>query len=188
MDGHKLNQETTRTLIKTMTVISTQSIFARISRWPVQAAGYLSAGKLLHAITVVEVLTIIIIAIVMGKHPLAFPTLIALSQIPLFTQLDARSRFQEYKQVRDQLARYGPDRRIFKSVASSRCQRDAALAAAKQLGYGQHCRFYYCTAGYRWFHLFPDFVTGHPRFLISAAFWRTTFFMPTYQARTRLSF
>jgi hypothetical protein len=171
-----------------MTDISAETIVARICSWPIHAAGYLSAGKLLHAITAAEVLTILAIAGVMGQHPLAFPSLIALGLIPLFTQLDARSRFQEYKRIRDQLARYGPDRRIFKSVAGSRCQRDAALAAARQLGYAKHCRFYYCTAGYRWFHLFPDFVTGHPRFFISAAFWRTTFFMPTYQARTGLLF
>jgi hypothetical protein len=169
-----------------MTDISAETIFARICSWPIHATDYLSAGKLLHAITVAEVLTILSIVSMIGKHPLAYPTLITLSLFPLFTQLDARSRFQEYKQVRDQLARYGPDRRIFMTVASSRCQRDAALAAAGQLGYAQHCRFHYCAAGYRWFHLFPNFVKDHPRFLISAAFWRTTFFMPTYQVRTRL--
>jgi hypothetical protein len=78
--------------------------------------------------------------------------------------------------------------RIFKSVAGSRCQRDAALAAARQLGYAKHCKFYFCAAGYRWYHLLPDFVKRHPRILISAAFWRTTFFMPTFQASTRLFF
>jgi hypothetical protein len=167
-----------------MTVISAEIICARICSWSVSVAGYLSAGKLLHAITVAEVLTILSIATMIGQHALAYPILTALSLFPLFTQLDARSRFQEYKQVWDQLARYGPDRRIFKSVASSRCQRDAALAAARQLGYAKDCRSYFCAAGYRWYHLLPDFATGHPRFLISAAFWRKTFFMPTYQART----
>ena len=175
----------TRTQIKSMTVIPAKIIFARICPLPVGLTAYLSAGMLLHAITVAEVLTILTIASVMGKHPLAYPILIALCLFPLFTQLDARSRFQEYKQIRDQLARYGPDRRIFKSLARSRCQRDAAIAAARQLGYAKHCHFFYWAAGYRWFHLLPDFVTGHPRFFISAAFWRKTFFMPTYQARTQ---
>ena len=171
-----------------MPVISAEIIFARICSWPAHIAGYLSAGKLLHAITVAEMVTILTIAALIGQHPLAYPTLIALSLFPLFTQLDARSRFQEYKRVKDQLTRYGPDRRIFKSVAGSRCQRDAAHAAARQLGYAKHCRFYYRAAGYRWYHVLPDFVKRHPRFLISAAFWRTTFFMPTYPDKMRLSF
>jgi hypothetical protein len=171
-----------------MIVLSAETVFIRIDSRLVHAAGYLSAGKLLHAITVVELATIIILATLIGKHPLWNPALIALSLFSLFTQLDARSRFQEYKRVKDQLTRYGPDRRIFKSVAGSRCQRDAALAAARQLGYAKHCRFYYCGAGYRWYHLLPDFVKGHPRLLISVAFWRTTFFMPTYQARMSLFF
>jgi hypothetical protein len=101
----------------------------------------------------------------------------------LFTQLDARSRFQEYKKVRDQLVRYGPDRRIFRSVAQSRCQRDAALAAARRLGHGAVCRAFFTAAGYRWYHLLPDFVYHRPRYLLSPAFYRATFFMPTYHGR-----
>ncbi|MBR9985834.1 MAG: hypothetical protein KFF68_07990 [Desulfosarcina sp.] len=169
-----------------MTVLSAETVFTRTRSWLVHTAGYLSAGKLLHAITVTELFAIIIIANSIGEHSLAYPVLISLSFFPLFTQLDARSRFQEYKRVKDQLARYGPDRRIFKSVAGSRCQRDATLAAAGQLGYASHCRACFSTTGYRWYHLLPDFVKVRPRFLISAAFWRTTFFMPTYPPGKRL--
>lgn len=169
-----------------MTVLSAETVFTRACSWLVHSAEYLSAGKLLHAITVTELFTIITIATSIGQHSLAYPILILLSLFPLFTQLDARSRFQEYKRVKDQLARYGPDRRIFKSVAGSRCQRDATLAAARQLGYASHCRTCFSTAGYRWYHLLPEVVKGHPRFLISAAFWRTTFFMPTYPPGKRL--
>lgn len=168
-----------------MIVLPLPTVFAKTGAWLVHSAGYLSAGKLLHAITVAEVLMILVIAAHMGHHPMMLPILITLSLVALFTQLDARSRFQEYKRVKDQLTRYGPDRRIFKSVAGSRCQRDAALAAARQLGYAEHGRFYYCTAGYRWYHLLPDVVQENPRFLISVAFWRTTFFTPTYQNQTR---
>ena len=46
------------TRIGTMTVLSAETIVARTSSWPVHAAGYLSAGKLLHAITVTELFTI----------------------------------------------------------------------------------------------------------------------------------
>ena len=169
-----------------MTVLSAETVFTKARAWLLHSAEYLSAGKLLHAITVAELFAIIIIATSIGQHSLAYPVLISLSLFPLFTQLDARSRFQEYKRVKDQLTRYGPDRRIFKSVAGSRCQRDATLAAARQLGYASHCRTCFSTAGYRWYHLLPEVVKGHPRFLISAAFWRTTFFMPTYPSGKRL--
>jgi len=169
-----------------MTVLSAENPFTRICSWLFPITGYLSAGKLLHVVTVTELFTITTIAILIGEHPLANPALISLSLFPLFTQLDARSRFQEYKRVRDQLARYGPDRRIFKSVAGSRCQRDATMAAARQLGYASRCRACFSAAGYRWYHLLPDVVKGHPRFLVSAVFWRTTFFMPTYQTRAPL--
>ncbi len=168
-----------------MTVLSAETAVSRASSWLVHTAGYLSAGKLLHAITVIELITITALAIFIGDHPLAPPALVSLGLFPLFTQLDARSRFQECKRVRNQLACHGPDRRIFKSVAGSRCQRDAALAAARQLGYASHCMACFSTAGYRWYHLLPDVVKGHPRFLISTAFWRRTFFMPTYPSRKR---
>jgi hypothetical protein len=165
-----------------MTVPLAAPVFAKVCAWLVHSAEYLSAGILLHAITVTELFTIAAIAACIGDHPLAYPALVSLGLFPLFTQLDARSRFQEYKRVRDQLARHGPDRRIFRSVAGSRCQRDAALAAARQVGYASHCRDCFSAAGYRWYHLLPDFARGRqPRFLFSAAFWRTTFFMPTYQ-------
>jgi hypothetical protein len=150
-------------------------------------AGYLSACKLLHAITVIELSGILAIHALMGASLHAHPALMMLGLFPFFTQLDARSRFQEFKQARDQLIRYGPDRRIFKSLAGSRCQRDAVLAASKQLGHERDCREYFLAAGYRWYHLLPDFVKDHPDFLIYAAFWRTTFFAPTYRTRMRVS-
>ncbi len=152
----------------------------------VRTARYLSAGRLLHAITLGEIITICAMAICLGPYPLGYPALMMLGLFPLFTQLDARSRFQEYKHVRDQLIRFGPDNRIFKTVSRSRCQRDAALAAAGELGYARTCRGYFYAAGYRWHHLLPGFLKSHPRLLVSAVFWRMTFFAPTYQARTGL--
>lgn len=144
--------------------------------------GYLSAGVLLHAITAVELTAILIVAGV-DDHALKLPTLVVLGLMVLFTQLDARSRFQEFKRVRDQLIRYGPDRRIFRSIAASRCQRDAGLAAARQLGHAAACRRFYLERGYRWYHLLPDVVSRHPGYLLSPGFYRTTFFLPTYTSR-----
>jgi hypothetical protein len=103
--------------------------------------------------------------------------------LTLFTQLDARSRYQEYKKMRDQLILYGPNKRIFKSVFGSRCRRDAALAAAKQVGLARDCSGCFASAGYRWYHLIPDFLKNNPKILLSEGFWRTTFFLPTYKTR-----
>jgi hypothetical protein len=148
---------------------------------------YLSAGVLLHAITAVEVSAILAMTAWVDATPSTWLVLTALGLFPIFTQLDARSRFQEYKKVRDQLIRYGPDRRIFKAMAASRCQRDAAMAAARQLGYADHCSGFFTAAGSRWHHLTPDFVTRRPAFFIRPAFWRETFFVATYHARYPMS-
>lgn len=147
-------------------------------------ACYLSAGMLLHVITALEMLLIFVAAApTIDSHAIPFPALHFLLIFPLFAQLDARSRYQEYKKVRDQLILHGPDHRIFKSLCLSRCQRDAALAAARQLDYAAACSGYFSIAGYRWYHFLPDFVKHHPEFLLTATFWRTTFFAPTYEAR-----
>ena len=143
-------------------------------------SGYFLAGVLLHAVTAIELILLLAVAGI-APHPVRETALALLGVAALFTQLDARSRFQEYKRVRDQLIRYGPDRRIFRSIAASRCRRDAGLAAAKQLGHETACRRFFLAMGYRWYHLLPDFVFRHPRYLLSPAFLRTTFFLPRLQ-------
>ena len=82
---------------------------------------YLSAGILLHAITSVEIVIILLIGTMPETHPLKLAALSILTLCVLFTQLDARSRFQEFKKARDQLFRYGPDRRIFAVIAGITC-------------------------------------------------------------------
>lgn len=106
--------------------------------------------------------------------------MIYLFSFPIFGQLDARSRFQNYKQIKDQIFIYGYDERIFKPVLKSRCQRDAAWLSAKELGYAKQCKSYFKSMGYRWYHLFPDFVFSKPEFLFTNYFWKTTFFTPRY--------
>lgn len=144
---------------------------------------YLSAGVLLHIITAMELLAIFLTITIVTSHPVKYLAITMTSLLTIFTQLDARSRFQEFKKVRDQLIQYGPNKRIFKSVSSSRCQRNAALAAAGQTGFAKHCENHYTSAGYRWYHLLPDFMKNHPEYIISADFWRITFFTPAYHPR-----
>jgi len=144
--------------------------------------GYLSAAVLLHVVTAVELLLFLAMTGI-EHHPVKDPAIVLLGVAILFTQLDARSRFQEYKRLRDQLIRYGADRRIFLSIAGSRCQRDAGLAAARQVGHETACRRIFLAMGYRWYHLLPDFAWHHPGYLLSPAFLRKTFFLPAYASR-----
>ena len=153
---------------------------------------YLRVGYFLHFMTLAELALICIaysyLSISFGDLTAAgiFFKLILMSflvVLPLFSQLDARSRYQNYKQIKDQLFFYGFDRRIFKPMLQSRCQRDAAMAAAEELEYGNRCRHYFRICGYRWYHLVPDFIFRAPYFLLTRAFWRRTFFMPTYRPR-----
>ncbi len=153
---------------------------------------YLRAGYFLHMITLAGLLLLFMasshfsVSFTDGLNAgivFKWVLLLFLAVLPLFSQLDARSRYQNYKQIKDQLFLYGFDRRIFKPVLKSRCQRDAALAAAEELGYGKSCRAYFRTGGYRWYHLAPDFLFQTPYLLLTRTFWRTTFFMPTYRPK-----
>jgi hypothetical protein len=153
---------------------------------------YLKAGCFLHFMTLAE---LALFCIAYSYFSISFVDLTAagiffklilmsfLAVLPLFSQLDARSRYQNYKQLKDQLFFYGFDKRIFKPILPSRCQRDAAMAAAGELGYGKRCRHYFRTCGYGWYHLAPDFIFRAPYLLLTRAFWRRTFFMPTYRPR-----
>ncbi len=164
--------------------------FKAINFYPFSS--YLKAGCFLHLMTLAEIVLLCMlfsyfsISTEEAVDGWCLSELFLLSfftALPLLSQLDARSRYQNYKQLKDQLFLYGFDRRIFKPVLQSRCQRDAALAAAEELGYGERCRVYFKNCGYKWYHLVPDFVFRSPHFLLTRAFWKRTFFMPTYRPR-----
>lgn len=165
-------------------------------RMPGTLRSYLVAGKLLHLITLIELIAIIILVpLIAGLETggnilwwgVKYYAIGFLVSLPLFSQLDARSRFQNYKQIKDQIFLYGYDQRIFKPVLKSRCQRDAAWLSAEELGYGDQCKAYFHSHGYRWYHIFPDFVFSKPQFLLTTYFWRTTFFSPRYTPKVDYS-
>jgi len=105
------------------------------------------------------------------------------ASLPLMSQLDVRSRFQNYKQIKNQIFIYGFDTRILKPVLKSRCQRYAAVISASELGLKQECDKHFVDHVYRWYHIIPDFIFSHPHFLLSKYFWITTFFVPKYKPR-----
>lgn len=153
---------------------------------------YIQACFLLHIITLLELALIAILIPSLLPIPSGSTILSILCRIyfigfllslPVFSQLDARSRFQNYKQIKDQLFQYGFDIRIFKPIIKSRCQRDAALFACADLGLKNKGVSYFRSFGYRWYHIIPDYIYQKPQFLLTKYFWRTTFFTPIYSPK-----
>ena len=153
---------------------------------------YLLTGYLLHLITLVSIYftnhfyNLVFIHLGTGNHHGLFIDLLLLiwiSSIPVFAQLDARSRYQNYKLLRDLLYRYGFRYKFVKALRHSKCQRDAAFVAAKVLGQSQLLKNYYRRCGYRWYHLLPDFILKNPFYLLTWNFWKTTFFARTYDPK-----
>ncbi len=172
-----------------MTTFGYLSAGAITKMYRFQVVNYLRAGKLLHLITILEILVIVILLpLLLQKDPgpgmagmaLQYYAVCFLLSLPVLSQLDARSRFQNFKKIKDAFYLRGFDPRILKPVLKSSCQRQAALLASTKTGYGVQCRQYFKSKGYRWYHLFPDFVFLHPGFVFTKAFWRTTFFAPYY--------
>jgi hypothetical protein len=153
---------------------------------------YVKAGYLLHLITLMEILAFCFLYHFLNvsswfdsSNALVLKA-IALSPsmgMPLFAQLDARSRYQNYKLVKERLYLYGFQPRILKPFRKSRCQRDAAIAAATELGLFLQCKNYFKSYGYRWYHLFPDMIFKKPGTLLTRNFWLTTFFTKTYHPK-----
>lgn len=95
--------------------------------------------------------------------------------VALFACADGIARNREYARIKSMLARYGFKRRLIKPLARSRCQRDAALLAARETGHLSQTADYFRELGYRWYHIMPDSVVRNPLAFISPAFLKTSF-------------
>lgn len=93
----------------------------------------------------------------------------------VLAEADARGRYHEYRRVKDLLARFGGQARLFRPLAASRCQRDAARLAAAETGCLTELSAFFRARGYRWYHLLPDYVAADPLRLLERSFWRATF-------------
>jgi hypothetical protein len=96
---------------------------------------------------------------------------------------DGWSRFQNYKRAKDQFFIHGFNRRICDTYIVSKCQRIAALVAAKELGIEDNVVKYYEEKGVKWYHFIPYFMIKEPLFLFKKKFWNRTFLEPRYQSR-----
>lgn len=101
----------------------------------------------------------------------------------IFSQLDAYSRYQNFKQIRDQFYLHGFQPRLANTLQKSKCQRLAALKAAEDTGVAEDVAQHYYHNGYRWYHVLPDFVLKNPLFFFHPYFWRSTFFVRRYRTR-----
>ena len=101
----------------------------------------------------------------------------------IFSLLDARSRYQNYKMAKDRLFKYGFDVRLLKPFVYSRCQRDAIAAALKDLELQEEWTALKHQMGFRWYHLLPDMVVKNPRLLFTRDYWSKTLFVRTYKSK-----
>ena len=101
----------------------------------------------------------------------------------LFSQFDARSRYQNYKLAKDRLFKYGFDSRLLKPFMYSRCQRDAIATAAKDLKFQKEWKQLNIELGFRWYHILPLIVKRNPLMLLSKDYWSKTLFVSTYHSK-----
>lgn len=156
---------------------------------------YIRTGYLLHLVTLAELIILSQLYSWLnidqwlheGPFLIKIVWLLPFLSFPIFPQLDALSRYQNYKMIRDHFYTYGFQPRIVKPFIKSRCQRDAVIAAAEELGLDAACKKHFYEMGYRWNHLLPDFVFTKPTYLSKKIFWTTTFFARRYTAKTTLN-
>ncbi len=99
------------------------------------------------------------------------------------TQLDACSRYQNYKMVKDLFHVYGFRSMLAKPYSRSKCQRDSILEAATQLGLRSSAKLYFRNSGYRWYHIIPSVLLENPMLLFTRGYWITTLFVPKYTSK-----
>lgn len=145
---------------------------------------YLRVAPLPHLVLAVCVFTAaVLIYCALGhyreENPLGFLIFsgVAVSWLTgaFFSVADIVSRYREYQRIRHILAERGYSEKIFVAVASSRCQRDAAMWAARQTGHCRRVRELYRALGYRWYHLFPDVLMKNPLLIFTPGFLRKAF-------------
>lgn len=95
--------------------------------------------------------------------------------LALLCLADGYCRHREYRRLKGIMARWGFHPRLLGPVATSRCQRDAALAAARELGHLAQAKVHFRSLGYRWYHLLPDGSVDNPLRFFDPAFLRVTF-------------
>jgi len=97
--------------------------------------------------------------------------------------MDGWSRYQNYKRAKDQFFQYGFRKRIAANYIISKCQREAAIVAASELGLEDQVATYYSNCGVKWYHYIPYFMIKDPLFLLKKTFWSRTFLEGNYTSK-----
>lgn len=97
--------------------------------------------------------------------------------------MDGWSRFQNYKRAKDLFFVHGFSTKVADNYLGSKCQRNAAIVAAEELGYKKEIITYFRSKGIKWFHYFPYFMIHDPLFLFKNYFWERTFLEKPYNAK-----
>ncbi len=131
--------------------------------------------------TVLAILSITQAIIACGPHPVHgwvwMGAALTSFGIAVFAEADAASRLREYQRLLRLLRDHGWQERFVRPIAASRCQRDAAAAAAATAGCRREINALFRRMGYRWYHLLPDAVFHNPRYLATGRFLRCAFFV-----------
>ncbi|WP_224489272.1 hypothetical protein [Robertkochia flava] len=93
---------------------------------------------------------------------------------------DGWSRYQNYKRAKDLFYEHGYRDRIARLYIESKCQRNAALVAAEELGVRMEVEEYYRKRGVKWHHFIPYFMVRDPLFFFRKQFWNRTFLEKSY--------
>lgn len=97
--------------------------------------------------------------------------------------MDGWSRFQNYKRAKDLFFIHGFNSRIPEMYLGSKCQRNAAIVAAEELGYKDEIMAYFDGKGIKWYHYIPYFMIHDPMFLFRNYFWERTFLEKVYESK-----
>jgi len=154
---------------------------------------YLQTAYLLHLITVASIIlfvycgrqVLVLLESNTNQNQLFVYSFLALYllTIPFFSQLDAFSRYQNYKLVKDKIYQYGFDNRLLKPFIFSKCQRDAIAVAARDLNYTAEWNDLIKRNGFRWYQIIPQLVLRDPFVLFSMQYWNKTLFVKTYYSK-----
>ena len=99
------------------------------------------------------------------------------------TQLDAYSRYQNYKMAKDLLYQYGFKKPLVKVFSKSKCQREAIAEAGNCLGIKKEVNDYFYSMGFRWYHILPHIIIKKPMIFFTREYWLSTFFVSNYKSK-----
>ncbi len=152
---------------------------------------YIKVGKYLHLsafigiyLSFIGIMNIINIIdqhdIIIKILPWTLLIILGLS-LTIIAELDVHGRYQNYKQVKEKLYKYGYNERIIKLYMHSNCQRDAVTVAAEDLKLQKKVKSFFFEKGYRWYHILLGAFFEDPLVIFKNNFWIKILFTEYYQ-------